>query len=902
MLRVIPDIERTPAVYPMKPPPFAPLRSRLLMSWFVAGTSVLAGACVLCASQPTLESQFQEPAANQQPYVWWHWMGPNFSKAGITADLEAMQASGIGGATIFHITSAVQESHLPTANNPWPEQTYHSPAWWDAMRHAASEAERLGLEVGLHNTVGYSTTGGPWVDEARSMQQLVHSVTQVSGGSQRTVHLDQPELIADEGWGAVGRKLEFYRDLAVLAVPMGMDAVALADILDLSNSFDSGTGSLDANLPQGEWEVYRLGHASTGRPPHPVPDDLLGKVLEVDKMCPYQNAYHWDHVLHPLQEHLGQFFGTSFRHLLIDSYEAGDQSWTPRFREAFLQRKGYDPLPWLLALQKHKHRETLPGPAATIESQELTERFNWDFRDVVNQLFFENGWQVARNRLHALGLELQFEPYGGPFDTAKGSALADLPMGEFWTGGNGGISAEVVGAARAAGRRMVGAEAFTGRPEISQYTEDPAFLKRSADGSFASGVNRMILHHWVHQPFDDRYKPGMGMGWWGTHFGRNQTWFEPGKAFFQYLSRCQVLLQQGEQVADFLCVGRLLEYQDLVSVVDFLKWDIRVEDGRVVLPSGRNYPFIVFPQTPHQQPEILRKMQDLVLKGASIVANRPVASPSLQNYPQCDAEVKQLADAIWEAGASDAQGTGRLFDTVEAAKAFHAVEPGFRVVGADHPKDLRTCHRRSPQVEIFFLANLADRARHFTGSFKVAGLQPEIWNPEDGSITKAAVWKVQGNRTEVAMQLRPGQSVFFVFRKSAEATIAPSGIVCQDPDVQWATAIRADGQAVLRSLESAEFEMSYPDGKVRKLQTEAAIMQELTGPWQVLFEPATQEAPFERTFETLLDFSTHSESRFGISRVGRFLNRNSRSTHPGCRRGSGCCWTSVTFTTLQRSS
>ena len=113
----------------------------------------------------------------------------------------------------------------------------------------------------------------------------------------------------------------------------------------------------------------------------------------------------------------------------------------------------------------------------------------------------------------------------------RGVALADLPMAEFWTAGIGGINAAVPASARAAGKTVVGAEAFTGRPEVSQFTEDPAFLKTSADKVFAQGINRMILHHWVHQPFDERYQPGMGMGWWGTHFGRNQTWFEPGKAF-----------------------------------------------------------------------------------------------------------------------------------------------------------------------------------------------------------------------------------------------------------------------------------------------------------------------------------------------------------------------------------
>jgi hypothetical protein len=35
------------------------------------------------------------------------------------------------------------------------------------------------------------------------------------------------------------------------------------------------------------------------------------------------------------------------------------------------------------------------------------------------------------------------------------------------------------------------------------------------------------------------------MGQWGVHFGRYQTWWEPGKAWFQYLWRCQTMLQAG---------------------------------------------------------------------------------------------------------------------------------------------------------------------------------------------------------------------------------------------------------------------------------------------------------------------------------------------------------------------
>lgn len=34
---------------------------------------------------------FYQPPMNYRPYVWWYWMGSNFSEAGITKDLEAMK-------------------------------------------------------------------------------------------------------------------------------------------------------------------------------------------------------------------------------------------------------------------------------------------------------------------------------------------------------------------------------------------------------------------------------------------------------------------------------------------------------------------------------------------------------------------------------------------------------------------------------------------------------------------------------------------------------------------------------------------------------------------------------------------------------------------------------------------
>lgn len=476
---------------------------------------------------------FVQPPIQYGPYVWWHWMGSNFSKEGIRRDLEAMKESGIAGATIFNLTSAVQESHFPIENNPWPEQTYRSEAYWDALEYAAQTALDLGLKLGLHNSPGYSTSGGPWISEETGMQKIVLSQTDIKGGRMLKVTLPLPEMPVYNGWGGRMGPATYYEDISVIAVPEGTD-LTIDKTLDLTDSM-APDGTLEWDAPSGNWHIFRIGHAPTMANPHPIPEELIGKALESDKMTASSAAFHWDNVLGPLKEHLGEYLGKSFTHILIDSYEAGYQDWGEGFREVFKNMHGYDPM----------------GARAITELNpdcDVATRFEEDNDATISRMYLDNGFATARDKIHDAGLLFYWEPYSGPFDTAEGCSLTDQPMGEYWTGGDGRIGKDVVDNAKKYGKRIVGAEAFTGRPEISHYTEDPEFLKKSADGAFVSGANRLFLHHWVHQPFDDRYQPGMGMGWWGTHFGRNQTWFEPGKEFFRYLTRCQMLLQQGEMI------------------------------------------------------------------------------------------------------------------------------------------------------------------------------------------------------------------------------------------------------------------------------------------------------------------------------------------------------------------
>jgi len=763
-----------------------------------------------------------------------------------------MKAAGIGGATIFNISSSVVESHLPTLNNPWPDQTYRSPKYWEAVRHAASEAKRLGLELGLHNTVGYSTTGGPWIDEERSMQRVVWSETAISGGAKASVKLAAPTFVADEGWGKTGRTVSWFRDFAVLAVPADKTPIKLTEVLDITTKMDAN-GNLNWTAPAGKWLVYRLAHASTGRPPHPVPDDVLGKVLEADKMSVEQTKYHWNQVIEPMKQHLGDLLGTNgMKHFLIDSYEAGHQNWSPTFRKDFIKLKGYDPLPWLMtfnttvknAKKPATPKDTIFPRQRIVESQELSARFEADYKDVISKLFYKNGWKPASDMIKAAGMTLQHEAYGGPFGTVEGSALADLPMCEFWSGRKTNINPVIIGASRAAGKTVIGAEAVTGPPAYSKWTEVPSFLKYTLDGGYAGGANRMILHHWVHQPFDDKYQPGLGMGWWGTHFNRHQTWFEPGKAFFTYMSRVQAMLQKGETTIYTLSVGGNAFSTDFVSAETFLK-DVKVENAKILMPSGRSYYVLQVPHEGKLLPEMIEKIEKLLRAGSTIVSSKPTASPSLAGYPMADKKLKTLAQKIWGDGAESVRkiGKGTLYtdgSAIGVQSALSALKLEQPVILKQPNQEVRILERTNGKESWFFAANGGLNTEKVSVSFGVSGLFPELWDAETGEISLAPVWRKAGNRTEVDFVLPKHKSLFVVFRKAIPA--GTDQVVGVNAPAGYNLTALQNGVARLESATAMKGTLQFASGKTKQFELKASDTIKVNGAWDVKFKtPITKE-------------------------------------------------------------
>lgn len=85
-------------------------------------------------------------------------------------------------------------------------------------------------------------------------------------------------------------------------------------------------------------------------------------------------------------------------------------------------------------------------------------------------------------------------------------------------------------------------------------------------------------------------------------------------------------------------------------------------------------------------------------------------------------------------------------------------------------KGVQWIHRRDGEADIYFVANTQDATIRPTLEIEGEVRQPEIWDPESGSMSKAPEWALTGGKMSVKLQLTNRRAVFLVFRKSTTAT------------------------------------------------------------------------------------------------------------------------------------
>jgi len=173
---------------------------QILLTAFIAVGAFTASS--LAADSKTLKQEFTTPPDNCKPWVFFFFENEFMDQPGITADLEALKAVGVGGLIVF--------AEYRPGMKAGPVKMF-SKEYDAGMQHLLKEAERLGLMVSLFNCPGSSTAGGPWNSVEQSMKQFVWSETPVTGGGIKTIQPKQPFTVSG-----------FYRDIAVTAYPVSL--------------------------------------------------------------------------------------------------------------------------------------------------------------------------------------------------------------------------------------------------------------------------------------------------------------------------------------------------------------------------------------------------------------------------------------------------------------------------------------------------------------------------------------------------------------------------------------------------------------------------------------------------------------------------------------------------------
>ncbi|MGA2543052.1 MAG: glycosyl hydrolase [Verrucomicrobiota bacterium] len=610
-------------------------------------------------------------------------------------------------------------------------------------------------------------------------------VATVDEGETLIFPVNASQLAAAESLGRTSLNRTFVQPPPAMA-DGGGGAIPRDGMLDVTANLAAG-GRLRWDVPQGRWIILRLGYTPTGVENHPAPAEGTG--LECDKFSQAALDAHWAGFMQKVLDDIGPLAGKTLESSLIDSYEVGGQDWTANFREEFQKRRGYDPLKFLPAFT----RRVVDNPAAT-------GRFLWDMRRTIADLFAENYYGHFAELCRQHGLMSAVEPYTGPFESLQCGAPADVVMGEFWSGSQGHPSVKLAASvAHIYGKSIVGAESFTAGPENGRWQNDPYSLKTLGDLMFCQGLNRCIFHRYAMQPWTNRW-PGMTMGPYGFHFERTVTWWQQGKAWIDYISRCEFLLQQGRAVADaayFTGESAPVEMRagkpalpfgydyDAINA-DVLLHGATVKNGRITLATGANYAVLILPpEDANLTPPILECLRQLVRAGATVVGARPLHSPSLADFPNCDTQVKKLADELWDKcdGTNvleNSDGLGRVVWGKPLAEVFAAqnLKPDFEFVGAAKSSRLAFVHRVAGGADIYFVSNQRRQFDSAECTFRVSGKAPELWHPDTGLIEPSSVWSGQDGRTTVRLNLDPAGSVFVIFRQaaaSADHIIAVNG-------------------------------------------------------------------------------------------------------------------------------
>jgi alpha-L-rhamnosidase/F5/8 type C domain len=621
-------------------------------------------------------------------------------------------------------------------------------------------------------------------------------------------------------------------DLYEYPTPQFDDSMAIrkTDVIDLTSKMGTD-GTLDWTPPDGKWVVLRFGYSLLGITNHPATPEATG--LEVDKLDRRFVKNYFEKYLDSYKDTVGseEMGKKGIRYVINDSWEAGSQNWTDNMLAQFKKLRGYDATPWLAVLT-----------GRIVESAAASDRFLWDFRKTIADLIATEHYGELEETLHERGMGHYGESHesGRAFvaDGMEVKKMNEVPMSAMWTQRPGvnqpqyGYNAddrESASVAHIYGQNIAAAESMTAA--AAPWAWSPATLKPTADQELLNGINRFVIHESAHQPLVGK-PPGLTLGPFGQWFNRNETWAEQAAPWVNYIARSSYMLQQGHFGADLVYfygedsnLTAIFQHKapdipagyafDYINA-DALIHELSVSSGQIVTKSGMQYRVLgLDPYSRHMSLPVLRAISKLAEDGAVVAGPKPTDDPSLADD---QAEFERLSSQLFGDGSGVHKvGKGTVYAGEPLAEVLDAehLPTDFDYVKHNSDSDIEFAHRKLRAGDIYFLDNRTNHDESIDATFRVAGLQPELWHAETGTITPSS-FEIAEGRTTVTLHLEAWGTVFVVFGKPTTET-----------------------SRILRPM----------------TETKVATV---TGPWNLAFQPG-RGAPASIALNELSDWSSNGD-------------------------------------------
>ena len=371
-----------------------------------------------------------------------------------------------------------------------------------------------------------------------------------------------------------------------------------------------------------------------------------------------------------------------------------------------------------------------------IESAAKSDEVLRDIRTTINELINEKFFATVAQKAHDHGVLLSSESVAPTMvsDGMEHYKYVDIPMGEYWlnspTHDKPNDMMDAISGGHIYGKQIIQAEGFTEVRGV--WDETPASIKALLDRNFALGMNRLFFHVNTHNPWMDK-KPGMTLDGIGLFFQRDQTWFPEAKAFVDYITRCQKLLQQGKPVVDIAVYTgeeiprRALTPDRLVPMLPGLFGAERVASERERL-ANHGLPMIESPVGVRHSANIL-DLKDWVnpLHGYQYDSmNKDALLTQPFNYkvlviPEgalVSEEVKAKIETLRQQGVL-------IIDKPYQGESLEGIERDVVL-----PEGIAYAHRASDDFDIYFLSNQTEQQQTFAPRLRQQQGKAVLYNPQ----------------------------------------------------------------------------------------------------------------------------------------------------------------------------